>query len=81
MKDSKPVTVAIFAGLLLSAVFVVGILYANNPGLFVRRDLSNYAVEQVCAFCAEHWLPAGIVGIPLLLVGMIVSIVRESREK
>ena len=80
MKDSKPVTVGILVGLLLTVISVVGFVCIRNPGAFRAENIHSYSVEQVCGFCMEVWLPAGIIGLPMLLVSMIVSMVRESRN-
>ncbi len=80
MKGKKGCAVAIFVGLLLIAVFAVGLVCEKNPGAFQRKYHYDYALEQFCAFCARWWLPAGIIGIPTFLVSLLISLRRESRE-
>ena len=81
MKGKKSCTVAIFVGLLLIAVFVIGLVCEKNPGAFQRKYVYDYTLEQFCAFCRNWWLPAGIIGIPTFLVSLLISLHRESKEK
>ena len=81
MKGRKSDAVCIFIGVLLIAVFVVGLICEKNPAAFQRKYVYNYALEQFCSFCVDWWLPAGIVGIPMFLISLIVSLVRDSRQK
>lgn len=80
MKDSKPVTVGILVGLLLVVIFAVGLACAQNPGALRNEHIQSFALNQLCDFCAAHWIPAGAVGVPLLLVCTIVSLVRERKR-
>ena len=80
MKGSKSGAVAIFIGVLLIVVFAVGLICEKNPSAFLRRYEYNLAMEQFCAFCRDWWLPAGIIGFPLVLISMIVSLIRGSKE-
>ena len=80
MKGSKSGAVAIFIGVLLIVVFAVGLICEKNPSAFLRRYEYNLAMEQFCAFCRDWWLPAGIIGFPLFLISMIVSLIRGSKE-
>ena len=80
MKGSKSGAIAIFIGVLLIVVFVVGLICEKNPSAFLRRYEYNLALEQFCAFCRDWWLPAGIIGFPLFLISMIVSLIRGSKE-
>ena len=81
MKARKSGAVAIFIGVVLIVIFVVGLVCLRNPSAFRDKYLYDYALEQFCAFCVNWWLPAGVIGIPLFLVSLILSLVRESKEK
>ncbi len=81
MKGRKSGAIALFIGFLLIVVFVVGLLVDSNPNALKRPYYYNYAIEQFGAFCAGIWLPAGIIGIPLFLITLIVSLIRERKEK
>ena len=79
MKEGKSGAVAIFIGVLLIVVFAVGLICEKNPSAFVRKYQYDFALEQFCAFCRDWWLPAGIIGFPLFLISMLLSLVRESK--
>lgn len=81
MKARKSGAVAIFIGVLLIVVFAVGLIVRKNPSALISKYRYDFALEQFCAFCANWWLPAGIIGIPLFLISLITSLVRESKEK
>ena len=81
MKGRKSGAIALFIGFLLIVVFVVGMAVDRNPQALARRYVYDYAIEQFGAFCASVWLPAGIIGIPLFLITLIVSLIRERKEK
>ena len=81
MKAKKSGAVTIFIGVLLIVVFVVGLICSRNPAAFQTKYRYDYTLESFCTFCMNWWLPAGIIGIPLFLISLIVSLVRESREK
>ena len=81
MKARKSGAVAIFIGVLLIVVFAVGLIVQKNPSALMTKYRYDFALEQFCAFCANWWLPAGIIGIPLFLISPIPSLVRESKEK
>lgn len=81
MKARKSGAVAIFIGVLLIVVFAVGLIVQKNPSALMTKYRYDFALEQFCAFCANWWLPAGIIGIPLFLISLITSLVRESKEK
>ena len=80
MKDSKPVTVFIFVGLLLVIIFVVGLVCTKNPAAFQTKYRYDYTLDWFCSFCADWWLPAGIIGIPMMLISVIFSL-RKGRNK
>ena len=80
-KGKKSGAVLIFVGVLLMVIFAVGLIMEKNPSAFTTKYRYDFALEQFCAFCLNWWLPAGLVGIPLFLVSLIVSLVRESKEK
>ena len=79
MKDSKPVTVGLFVGILLIVVFGIGLACERDPGVFIRRYRYDFALEQFCSFCREVWLPAGIIGFPLMLICLFVSLARDKK--
>ena len=81
MKARKSGAVAIFIGVLLIVVFAVGLIVQKNPSALMTKYRYDFALEQFCVFCANWWLPAGIIGIPLFLISLITSLVRESKEK
>ena len=80
MKSRKSGAVSIFIGLLLIVVFAVGLIQARNPAAFINPNRYDVALDQFIAFCSAIWLPAGIVGIPLFLVSLILSLIRERKE-
>jgi hypothetical protein len=79
MKARKSGAVAIFIGVLLIVVFAVGLIVQKNPSALISKYRYDFALEQFCAFCANWWLPAGIIGFPLFLISMLLSLVRESK--
>ena len=81
MKERKSAAVSIFIGLLLIVIFAVGLICERNPAAFERKYRYSFALEQFRLFCRNWWLPAGIIGCPVFLISLIVSLVRESREK
>ena len=81
MKGRNSGAVLIFIGLILIVVFAVGLAVDKNPGALNRPYHYDFALNQFGAFCAGVWLPAGIIGIPLFLISLIVSLVREKKEK
>ena len=78
---SKSNAVAVFIGVLLTAVFVIGLAVTNNPGVFSTRYRYDFALEQFKQFCASWYLLAGIIGIPTLVISLGISLIRESRDK
>lgn len=81
MKGRNSGAVLIFIGLMLIVIFAVGLAVDRNPGALNRPYHYDFALDQFGAFCAGVWLPAGIVGIPFFLISLIVSLVREKKEK
>lgn len=73
--------VTIFIGLLLIVVFAVGLAVEKNPAALTRPYRYDFALEQFGTFCSSVWLPAGIIGIPLFLISLIVSLIRERKNK
>ena len=80
MKGRKSAAVFIFLGALLTFVFAFGLVVQRNPGVLSRQYRYDLALEHFRAFCANYWLPAGIIGIPMFLVSLIVSLVREKHD-
>ena len=69
-----------FIGGLLIVVFAVGLAVENNPGALMGRYRYDRALELFGVFCASVWLPAGIIGFPVFLVSLILSLIRERKE-
>ena len=67
--------------MLLVAVFIVGLTVDLNPRALTSRYRQDLSLEMFGAFCSRVWLPAGIIGIPLFLVSLIVSLINEKKEK
>ena len=80
MKGRKSNAVAIFIGALLIVIFAVGLTCARNPGAFMQKYRYDFALEQFCTFCANWWLPAGIIGFPTFLISLILSLRQEHKE-
>ena len=80
MKNNRSGAVAIFIGALLIVIFVVGLVVDGNPRAFEQKYRYDMALEQFALFCSKIWLPAGIIGIPLFLVSLIISLVREKKD-
>ena len=80
MKGSKSCAVLMFIGMLLIVVFVVGMVVERNPSALQRQYHYDISVDMFGTFCAGIWLPAGIVGIPLFLVTLIISLIREKKN-
>ena len=80
MKGRNSHAVAIFIGGLLTVIFGIGMAVAKNPYALSSRYSYDLALEQFGVFCSRIWLPAGIIGIPLFLVSLIISLVRD-RDK
>ena len=80
MKGRKSGAVCIFVGLLLIVVFAIGLAVERNPSALIRDYRYDLALEMFGSFCAAVWLPAGIIGIPLFLVSLVISLIRERRE-
>ena len=80
-RERKTTTVLIFAGALLIVVFAVGLISSGNPDFFRSRHRYDYTLEQFIRLCIDWWIPAGIIGIPMFLISLVLSLVRESGEK
>ena len=80
MKGRNSGAVAIFIGLLLIVVFAVGLTVEKNPRALDQPHRYDFALSQFGAFCSQIWLPAGIIGIPLFLISLIVSLIREKKD-
>ena len=77
----KGEAVFIFIGVLLIVVFAVGYIADGNPDAFRIKYRSDYTMDFIVSFCRAVWLPAGIIGFPMFLASLIVSLVREKKEK
>ena len=81
MRQSKSSAIFIFIGLLLIAVFVVGLLAERDPGIFTQKYRYDFALEQFTAFCREFWIPAGIIGFPTFLISLLISLAQEKKRR
>lgn len=81
MKGRKSGAVLIFIGILLIVIFAVGLTLARDPAALSRPHYYNIVLEHFGSFCRAVWLPAGIIGIPLFLFSLIMSLIRERKEK
>ena len=79
--DRRSSAIFIFIGLLLTVVFAVGLTVSRDPGALLPKHRYDYALESILRLCAEWWIPAGVIGIPMFLISLIIALVRESREK
>ena len=79
-KESKSAAVSIFVGMVLIVIFIVGLVSNRNPDAFRTPYRYDYALESFVRFCAEWWIPAVIIGFPLFLVSLILSLIRESKK-
>ena len=77
----KSDAVGVFLGALLTVVFAVGWICQKKPDAFLSPRRYDYALEAFCAFCRNWFLPAGIIGIPLLLISLLISLRRERRNR
>ena len=79
-KDHKSATVLIFVGFLLIAVFAIGLTASRNPDLLRSRYRVDATWEGFLRICAEWWIPAGVIGIPMFLISLGISLWREGKE-
>lgn len=80
MKARNSHAVLMFIGGLLIVIFAVGLAVSNNPNALSSRYRYDFALEQFGVFCSNVWLPAGIIGFPLFLITLIVSLIQD-RDK
>lgn len=81
MKGKKSGAVSIFIGALLIVIFAVGLAVDRNPNALSQRYRYDMALESFGVFCSQVWLPAGIIGFPLFLVSLIISLIREKNDR
>ena len=81
MRGRNSGAVAIFIGALLIVIFAVGLAVDGNPNALMQKYRYNLSIEQFGVFCSKVWLPAGIIGIPLFLISLIVSLIREKKDE
>lgn len=81
MKTSKSCAVFIFIGALLIVIFVVGLIVEKYNVVLSPQYRYDLALEHFGAFCSNYWIPAGIIGIPMFLVTLVVSLIREKKGK
>ena len=79
-RDRKSSTVFIFTGALLLVIAGVGIATSRDPGALLPKYRYDYTLEVFVRFCAEWWIPAGIIGVPMFLISLVLSLYRESKE-
>ena len=80
-KENKTGAVFIFIGCLLVVIFAVGMVSSRDLDAFQTRYRQDYALDSVLAFCREWFIPAGIIGIPMLLISLILSLWQESKNR
>ena len=80
MKRSKSGAVAIFIGVLLTAIFVVGLVSMKDPDALSAKYRYDFALDQFKQFCMNWYWIAGIIGIPTLVISLVIALVRESKE-
>ena len=71
----------IFLGALLTFFFAVGLASSRNPGLFLQEKRMDYVKEQFIMLCRSYWPLFGIIGIPMLLVSLVISLIKEKQQK
>ena len=76
-QEHKGCTVFIFFGLMLIVFSVIGFTFSSNPDNYLRADRYDLAWEQFLHFCAGLRYPFGVVGIPMFLTALIVSLVKK----
>lgn len=81
MKSRKTGAVTIFIGALLTVVFVVGLICSKNPGALLSPRRYDYTLEAFCTFCRNWYIPAGIVGIPMFLISLLLDLRRDAKDK
>ena len=81
MKTKRSSAVTIFVGALLVVIFAVGLICSRNPMAFQQKYRYDVSLDQFCAFCADWWLPAGIIGFPMLLGSLVLTLIREAKDK
>jgi hypothetical protein len=79
-KEHKSATFSIFIGILLVVIFFVGMAASKRPDTFMSKYYVDTTLDLFVRFCAEWWIPAGIIGIPLFLISLVLSLWRESKE-
>ena len=79
-KGRKSGAIWMFIGGLLIVVFAVGLAVEQNPGALIRKYHYDMALEMFGSFCASVWLPAGIIGFPMFLISLVISLIRERKE-
>ena len=81
MRGRNSGAVAILIGALLIVIFAVGLAVDGNPNALTQKYRYDFSIEQFGVFCSKVWLPAGIIGIPLFLISLIVNLIREKKDK
>ena len=61
MKRSKSGAVAIFIGVLLTAIFVIGLVSMKNPDALSAKYRYDFALDQFKEFCMNWYWIAGII--------------------
>ncbi len=81
MKGKNSSAVFIFLGALLTFCFGIGLTWSRNPSLFHQAKSYSLVRDQFLAFCGYWWLPLGIIGIPMFLISLILSLIRERKNR
>ena len=79
MRSRGSETVFIFLGALMSVCCGIGAAYAHNPGMLYQRKIYNLAWERFVIFCGNWYIVLGIIGIPMLVITLIVSLARDRK--
>ena len=80
MKSRGSETVFIFLGALLSFCFGIGLAYDQNPGMLFQRYSYDVSWEMFVSFCGKWYIVMGLIGIPMLLITLTVSLVRGKKD-
>ena len=79
-KSRKSDAIFLFIGILLIAFLAIGLTAEHHPQAFTSRYRYDYALESFIRFCKSIWFPAGVIGFPVFLISLIISLWHESKE-
>ncbi len=80
MKNQKSYAIFIFLGALLSVFFLVGLVFANNPDAFFDPRREDITLIHFTRFCYQYGFYCGIVGLPMFVISLILSLVQEKKD-